>query len=470
MKIKAIALLTLVHQTLAFAPTAFTSRSNTFKQHSIVDPSIFHDAPQHIETLSNFFSSINLADADLEAAAEAVSNVVADPTPVATVAQEAAATAAASPNNGWFGFLAGPIEFILEGLHGLFSGLGLTANSWGLAIIFMTTLIKLVTYPLTAQQLESTAKMQVSASSTHLYIFNVKDAYCCTNTDAFDTNIRTFLFYLDSMKQALQPTIKDLQAKYQSNPEVMNQKIAAVYQDNQVNPLAGCIPSLVQIPIFVGLYRAVLNLANEDKLNEPFLWLPNLEGPTYGADPASASSWLFSGWVDGVPSLGWDDTLAFLTIPVVLVLSQSVSMNLMASKDQEQPAFIKFLPLLIGWFSLNVPAALGIYWVANNFITTALTLQIRSNIKPVTPVTGGSSSAAASNVIDAQPTTFTPTPMREKPAGFGASDWSDDGDSIKPITPIDAEIEESGETAQASGEDQSKKNKKRGGKKKKKRN
>ena len=248
----------------------------------------------------------------------------------------------------------------------------------------------------------------------------------------------------------------------------MNQKIAALYQENNVNPLAGCIPSLVQLPVFIGLYRALNNLAADDKLNEPFLWLPNLEGPVYGADPSSANSWLFSGWVDGVPSLGWDDTLAFLTIPVILVVSQSISMNLMASKDQEQPAFIKFLPLLIGFFSINVPAALGIYWVANNFITTALTLQIKSNIKPMTPVSGGSSAASA-GVVDVQPTTFTPAPMREKPAGFGASDWSDGEDTIKPITPVDAEIESS-ETMEATPvvESSAPKNKKRGGKKKKK--
>ena len=250
----------------------------------------------------------------------------------------------------------------------------------------------------------------------------------------------------------------------------MNQKISALYQENQVNPLAGCIPSLVQLPVFIGLYRAVINLANENKLNEPFLWLPNLEGPTYGADPASANGWLFSGWVDGVPSLGWDNTLAFLTIPVILVVSQSISMNLMATKDQEQPAFIKFLPLLIGYFSINVPAALGIYWVANNFITTALTLQIRSSIKPITPVSdGGSATSASAGVVDVQPTTFTPAPMREKPAGFGASDWNDGEDTINPITPVDAEIE-SRETMEAtSGVDNSApKNKKRGGSKKKK--
>ena len=96
--------------------------------------------------------------------------------------------------------------------------------------------------------------------------------------------------------QALQPSIKEVQAKYQSNPEVMNQKIADLYQANDVNPLAGCLPSLVQIPVFIGLYRSVLNLAQENKLDEPFLFLPNLEGPTYGADPAHGSDWLFQGW------------------------------------------------------------------------------------------------------------------------------------------------------------------------------
>lgn len=255
----------------------------------------------------------------------------------------------------------------------------------------------------------------------------------------------------------------------------MNQKIAEVYQTNEVNPLAGCIPSVVQIPIFIGLYRAILNLAKEDRLEEPFLWLPNLEGPTYGADPAHGSDWILKNWVDGVPSLGWDDTAAFLTIPVILVISQFLSMQLMQPKveGQEQPAILKVLPLMIGWFSLNVPAALGIYWVANNFITTAISMQIRSsiNMEPVAP-SGGS----ASGIID-PPTTsaFTPAPMREKPSGFGDSGVSASSSSeVTPITPIDAEgVESVAEEVTDAGEgmkSSSKGSNKRGKKKKKKRN
>ena len=128
-----------------------------------------------------------------------------------------------------------------------------------------------------------------------------------TSVSSIDTYIYILILFLiyiypkshinySTNNKALQPTIKSLQAKYQSNPEVMNQKIAEVYQQNEVNPLAGCIPSLVQIPVFIGLYRAVLNLAKENALDESFLFLPSLEGPTYGADPAHGSDWLFKNW------------------------------------------------------------------------------------------------------------------------------------------------------------------------------
>jgi len=269
-----------------------------------------------------------------------------------------------------------------------------------LSIIMMTVIIKLVTYPLTKQQLESTSKMQT-----------------------------------------LQPVIKNIQATYASNPEVMNQKIAEVYQTEGVNPLAGCIPALIQLPVFIGLYRAVLTLAKENALNEPFLWLPSLEGPTYGADPTSGSDWILKGWEGGVPSLGWEDTLAFLSIPIFLVISQSISQELMQPKNQdpqqqEANVVLKFLPLLIGWFSLNVPSALGIYWVANNIFTTLLTLQIRSSIQ-TSPST---SAAATATIVEPVKPTFIPPEMTPKPAGFGTPASSDD-DGVKQITtPIDAEI------------------------------
>jgi YidC/Oxa1 family membrane protein insertase len=234
--------------TWAFTPTVrtmvptYSGRSSTTARAFGVDPTHLAD------TLHHAFTTISLSDA-MDALASGAGDAVQ-----AVADNVDASGAVVEPDNGWFGFLTGPIEGLLQLIH---TGLAATGmgNAWGVSIIVLTVLIKVVTFPLTKTQLESTNKMQ-----------------------------------------QMQPAIKDIQAKYQSNPEVMNQKIAEFYQTNEINPLAGCLPSLVQIPVFIGLYRAVLDLAKENKLDEGFLFLPNLEGPTYGADPASANSWLLSGW------------------------------------------------------------------------------------------------------------------------------------------------------------------------------
>ena len=87
----------------------------------------------------------------------------------------------------------------------------------------------------------------------------------------------------------------------------------------------------LQIPIFISLYRALLNLAKENALDEPFLWLPNLEGPTYGAQNAD---WLFKfeNWNDFTPPLGWASTVAFLSLPILLIVSQKASMKLLQAR------------------------------------------------------------------------------------------------------------------------------------------
>jgi len=397
----------------AFVPSpSFTTNARISSQLSLMDPSAFHDLPSHIESIQSAFSSLMISDEDIAAVATAASdvataasNAAAD---VATNAGDAVDAAATANDNGWFGFLVGPIEGLLQIIHSVLVSVGLNANAWGVSIVALTLVIKLLTYPLTKTQLESTTKMQM-----------------------------------------LQPKVKEIQTKYASNPEVMNQKVSEVYQTNEVNPLAGCFPAIVQLPVFIGLYRAVLTLAKENKLNEPFLWLPNLEGPTYGADPATATSWLTGGWVDGAPSLGWGDTIAFLTIPVFLVISTSLSQKLSSPKNptpeqeaQQNNIVLKVLPLLFGWFSISVPAGLGVYWVTNNLVTTLLTLQIKSSLEANPPAVGASGGGAATSVVDTPVSSFTPAPMREKPSGFAAPATASP-DEVTPITPIDAEVVES---------------------------
>ena len=235
----------------------------------------------------------------------------------------------------------------------------------------------------------------------------------------------------------------------------MNQKISEIYQSNDVNPLAGCLPTLVQLPIFVGLYRAVLDLANENALDESFLWLPSLEGPTYGADPTKGTAWLLENWSNGVPSLGWEETTAFLILPVFLVLSQFLSMEIMTPKEQkeQQPSFLKVLPLMIGYFSLNVPSALCIYWVTNNLVTTATSVIIRNSLKMEPAPVGATIETTATSVTNEN--VFSPPSIREKPAGFANATPSPSSSGVTPITSseaaVDAEIltEVSSEPSQA---------------------
>jgi YidC/Oxa1 family membrane protein insertase len=165
---------------------------------------------------------------------------------------------------------------------------------------------------------------------------------------------------------------------------------------------------------------------------------------------------------------------------VFLVISQYASMQLMQPKSDDQAqqqsnAVLKLLPLMIGWFSLNVPAALCVYWVVNNIFTTATSLLIRNSMKTEPAKSVGSGSAAATSTIFAPP--------RERPTGFGDATPRKVATSndVKPITAIDdiksittstitdAEIVEDDDDDDASDKSAtSTSSKKRGGKKKRK--
>lgn len=101
--------------------------------------------------------------------------------------------------------------------------------------------------------------------------------------------------------------------------------------------------------------------------------------------------------------------------------------------QQQSNAILKVLPFMIGWFSLSVPAALCVYWFANNIITTATSLFIRNSMKMEPVVTGGGGSSA---VAETKSTIFAPP--REKPSGFAAPSYSPD--EVKPLTAMDAEV------------------------------
>uniref|UniRef100_A0A5B6YMT0 Membrane insertase YidC/Oxa/ALB C-terminal domain-containing protein n=1 Tax=Davidia involucrata TaxID=16924 RepID=A0A5B6YMT0_DAVIN len=309
----------------------------------------FHELPpiHSLESSFDFNSIVNRAEGILYTLADAAVAVDAASGGATSGSTDAAAV---QKSGGWFGFVSDAMEVVLKVLED-----GLTAvhvpYAYGFAIILLTVLVKIATFPLTTKQVESTLAMQ-----------------------------------------NLQPKIKAIQERYAGNQERIQLETSRLYRQAGVNPLAGCFPTLATIPVWIGLYQALSNVANEGLLTEGFFWIPSLGGPTTIAARQSGSgiSWLIP-FVDGHPPLGWHDTAAYLVLPVLLVVSQYVSMELMKPPQTNDPAqkntllIFKFLPLMIGYFSLSVPSGLSIYWFTNNVLSTAQQVWLRKlgGAKPV---------------------------------------------------------------------------------------
>lgn len=100
--------------------------------------------------------------------------------------------------------------------------------------------------------------------------------------------------------QKLAPLQKRIQERFADDEPTKNKYLSQLFQAANVNPLAGCFPALIQIPVFISLYRALQNLVAENKLDEPFLWIPDLEGPVYAKPPGESLDWIksiVSGWL-----------------------------------------------------------------------------------------------------------------------------------------------------------------------------
>ncbi|CAM0877977.1 unnamed protein product [Alopecurus aequalis] len=266
--------------------------------------------------------------------AEAFLYTVADAAVVAAAPAEGAAKDAAAAGD-WLSGITGSMETVLKVLKGGLSTLHIP-YPYGFAIILLTVLIKGATFPLTKKQVESALAMR-----------------------------------------SLQPQVKAIQERYAGDQERIQLETARLYKLSGVNPLAGCLPTLVTIPVWIGLYRALSNVANEGLLTEGFFWIPSLAGPTTISARQSGQgiSWLFP-FTDGHPPLGWSDTLAYLVLPALLVISQYVSAQIMQPSQSNDPSqqgaqtALKFLPLLIGYFALSVPSGLSLYWLTNNVLSS----------------------------------------------------------------------------------------------------
>lgn len=202
-----------------------------------------------------------------------------------------------------------------------------TLGNWGLAIILFTVAIKVVTWPLTSKQIKSSKAMQ-----------------------------------------ELQPKMKALQEKYKDDKEAQTREMMKLYQDMGVNPMMGCLPMLIQLPIWIGLYSAILRLAEQNKLQEGFLFIPSL------AFPNNTLSWL-------TDFARYGENWGYFILPILTVLTQLVISRVMTptttpssgKNDDPTAAMMKqmttIMPLMFGVFALQFPAGLALYWVTNNVLT-----------------------------------------------------------------------------------------------------
>ena len=197
--------------------------------------------------------------------------------------------------------LVGPMKFFLSRFYKLTEILGFP--SYGLAIIIFTIVLKFVLYPLTVKQIEGMKKMQ-----------------------------------------DLQPKMKAIQDRYKDNKEMQQQKMMEFYRENNFNPLGGCLPLLVQMPILISIFYAIR--AFQYHVTPSFLYLTDisLPDPLYILPVLSAAT-------------TWYSTKQ----------SQS-SQPSEGAAAQQQKIMLMFMPVFIGYISLSFPAGLVLYWVTSNLM------------------------------------------------------------------------------------------------------
>ena len=214
---------------------------------------------------------------------------------------------------GWFEFFAVPIFKLLDWLFRQF-------GNFGVAIMTLTLIIRLLMFPIANKQFASMAQMRV-----------------------------------------VQPKMKALQDRYKDDKPKMQQELMKLYKDEKINPLAGCLPILIQIPIFYALYK-VLMLTIEMR-HQPFaLWIRDLSAQ----DPAMILN-LF-GYLDFTPP-------SLLSIGVMAVLL-GVTMWLQfrlnpAPADPVQAQVFKIMPWLFMFIMAPFAAGLLLYWITNNVLSIA---------------------------------------------------------------------------------------------------
>ena len=196
---------------------------------------------------------------------------------------------------GWFTFIAKPMFLLLQYIHDY-------VGNWGWTIVLVTILIKLILYPLSYKGMVSMNKLK-----------------------------------------ELSPKIKEIQEKYKNDKQKSGAKMMEFYKKEGVNPMGGCLPIVLQIPVFFSIYRVLLNSIE-------------LKG----------AEWAF--WITDLAEMDPYFVLPIL-MGITMYVQQLITPNQM--QDELQKKLFQFLPVIFTFFFLWFPAGLTLYWFINNLFTIA---------------------------------------------------------------------------------------------------
>lgn len=195
---------------------------------------------------------------------------------------------------GWLTILAKPLYWLLDKLHGLL-------HNWGWAIVALVVLLKIAFYWLNAKAYASMAKMK-----------------------------------------AITPRITEMRERLKDKPQQMQQEMMRIYREEKVNPMGGCLPIMIQIPVFIALYWVLLS--SVEMRNAP--------------------------WILWIQDLSADDPYYILPLLMTVTTMLQTALN-PAPPDPLQAKMMWFMPLIFSVMFFFFPSGLVLYWLTNNILSIA---------------------------------------------------------------------------------------------------
>ena len=202
-------------------------------------------------------------------------------------------------------------DWFINFLTAVLAGIEGFVGDWGLAVIILTVIIRLILTPLMAHSTKSTARMQV-----------------------------------------MQPKLQEIQERYADNPERQAEEMRKIYADMKFNPLGGCLPIFLQMPVFFGLFTVARQVPTDASV---FGILPSISLSVSQVIEAS-------GWVAAAPYILFDVLFGVLTF-VPMVINVSTQAEAQRSQTMTMGAVMAVMMLFFGW---SVPAAVLLYYVTSS--------------------------------------------------------------------------------------------------------